>query len=961
MPLLMKEPKRMPEQSGRRYSEEMDVVPLHIETSGIEKAIPMQSDCSGGSMRRPPGSRFCEVDLHVHTPASHCFREQGVTPQMIVDQAIAAGMHAIAITDHNSAEWVDRIKEAAAGTVLTVFPGVEITVQPGVHVLAIFPENRTGAHVTDLLSGLGLGTDDRGNSDALVTKYGIQQVVSIIRKEHGALPILAHIDAPKGVWQELRNHGQTLIKLWEAAEFCAVEITGRRLPAEIGHAPFTYCPAYYWASDNPHPDDPVKHSHLGIGSRTSRFKLDFPITWEGLRLSFHDPAVRIRSGRSADAQIIGHSVLERVQVEGGFLSSLDLMLNPNLNCIIGGRGTGKSTLLELIRYAFDVEAKTKTNARQANSILESTFPAGSRVMVHFRLGDGTAYRVERVADQRPRVFRVDDDEPIPVTPSDLLPLQAYGQKEVYEISQDPTFQLHLLDNYVADALKPLLGKEQDLLRQLRDSATAILRLEEDIDSAEERLASLGAIEEELRRMEQQDFVVRVEQKGLYDREKRLLDQAQAQVDGLVVALDGFLEKRRLNPDILAEGPTTDLPSHEMLRSQGRLLQAIDSDLQRSFLALKERVEAKWAEGDEARQHWQASFDEQDETYQKLLREFQKSGDVLDPDRYIRLQQRKLELEELCDKVEGQKVDVKELIQTRRKLLTELRRVRREQYGVRREKVAKLTELLGGDVRITIHPQGHREPYGEYLGTLFSGLGVRADSRGQLIEAEAEEAEQEAQRPVQYRGETRYLDPRIPKYLDPIDLADAIRDEQTLNDGEESPLQTRFGINSVAMRRNIARLPPNKLFDLEIFGVPDLPIIELRVASGALGYRPLSLLSVGQKCTALLSLVLLESPATLLVDQPEDDLDNQFIFDQIVATLRREKERRQFLIATHNANIPVSGDAELIIVLQADERHGWVGDEGIGSIDAESIKQSVERILEGGEIAFQIRKEKYGLR
>jgi ABC-type cobalamin/Fe3+-siderophores transport system ATPase subunit len=129
----------------------------------------------------------------------------------------------------------------------------------------------------------------------------------------------------------------------------------------------------------------------------------------------------------------------------------------------------------------------------------------------------------------------------------------------------------------------------------------------------------------------------------------------------------------------------------------------------------------------------------------------------------------------------------------------------------------------------------------------------------------------------------------------------------------------------------------------------------------LGYRPLSALSVGQKCTALLSLVLLESPATLLVDQPEDDLDNQFIFDQIVATLRREKERRQFLIATHNANIPVSGDAELIIVLEADERHGWVGDGNIGSIDTETIKQSVERILEGGENAFRIRKEKYGIR
>lgn len=909
----------------------------------------------------PPGLRFREIDLHVHTPASRCFREAGVTPEILVEQAIVAGMHAIAITDHNSADWVDGVKKAAAGTELTVFPGVEITVQPRVHVLAIFPEERTGAHVTDLLSELGLRVDQRGDSSALVTRYGIQEVVSIIRQQHGALPILAHIDAPGGAWHELRGRGQTLIQLWQAAEFCAVEITGRRLPSEIGQPPFEYRPACYWASDNPHPDDPLKHSHLGIGSRTSRFKLDEPITWEGLRLSFQDPGVRIRSGRLADAQVIGHPVIEGVQVEGGFLSGLDLALNPNLNCVIGGRGTGKSTLLELVRYAFDVEAKTETNARQAKSILDNTFPAGSRVTVNFRLSDGTAYRVERTADQPAHVFRGNDGEPLAVMPGDLLPLQAYGQKEVYEISQDPVFQLSLLDNYVAKALKPLQGEEENLLRRLQDNATAIRRLEEDIDAAEEQLTRLGAIEEELHRMEQQDFVSRVEQKRLYDREQRLLAQAQAQVDSLLVALEMFLSGQRLKFEMLAEQPTMGLPSRDVLRAQGELLQAIDADLEQSLTELKARIENRWAAGKAGRQRWQIGFGEQEEVYQELLREFQQAGDVLDPDRYIRLQQRRLDLEQVREEVEGQKERVEELRRARREHLAQLRRVRRRQYEVRRDKVADLTELLEKDVRITVHPQGHRAPYKESLGRLFSGLSVRADSRQQLAWAEAQTPEQEGQRPVQYRGETRYLIPRIPRYLDPIDLADAIRAEQARQDGEESPLETQLGLRSAAMRRNIARLTPEKLFELETLGVPDLPIIELRVAGGELGYRPLASLSVGQKCTALLSLVLLESPATLLIDQPEDDLDNQFIFDQIVATLRREKERRQFLVATHNANIPVSGDAELIVVLQADEKRGWVDDDGIGSIDAGPIKQSVERILEGGEVAFQLRKEKYGIR
>ncbi|MBK8797517.1 MAG: PHP domain-containing protein [Anaerolineales bacterium] len=130
-----------------------------------------------------PGLKFCAGDLHVHTPASKCFRGT-VTPEAYVAQAIDAGMRAIAITDHNTGDWIDRIKSAAAGTTLTVFPGVEISVAPGVHILAIFPEDRGTAHVTDLLARLGVRADARGEQEALVTEHGVQRVISIIRSEN---------------------------------------------------------------------------------------------------------------------------------------------------------------------------------------------------------------------------------------------------------------------------------------------------------------------------------------------------------------------------------------------------------------------------------------------------------------------------------------------------------------------------------------------------------------------------------------------------------------------------------------------------------------------------------------------------------------------------------------------------------------------------------------------------------
>ncbi|MFP4344988.1 MAG: TrlF family AAA-like ATPase [Anaerolineales bacterium] len=903
------------------------------------------------------GLHFCKADLHVHTPASNCFLEKDVTPEEIVDAALEAGLAAIAVTDHNTGAWVDLVKAAAEPTPLVVFPGVEITVQPGVHVIALFPTDRTTAHVIDLLAELGLKADHRGSPEALVTEHSVHKVITIIQ-DNRALPVLAHIDAIRGAWTALG--GQTRLQLWQEAPFAAVEVVGDGLPEEIGENGYERRPACYWASDNPHPQEPTKHSHLGIGTRYACFKVDPPITWEGLRLCFDDPDQRIRR----ELPVVAHPVVERVRVNGGFLSGLEVALNPYLNCLIGGRGTGKSAMLELVRCTLDLDPKTEENERQARSLLEHVFPKGALARIDFTVGD-VRYRVERVSGEEPRVLRgngaavaSDEWQQIDVAPVDLLPMQVYGQKEIYQISLDPEFQLRLLDNYVDEALAPLKEEEEALLRRLGGNADEILRLEEEVEAAQDALARLPVIREELLRMEDLGFVERVKEKGFYDREKRLLDGAEAAVGELLAALNAFPADHRLAVTSLEDGTLEDLPHRPLLAAQRQLLEALNALLTADIASLAAAIETKWAEGAGQRAAWRATYDEQERAYRQILDELAEGGEIA-PNRYVQLQEREADLEERERQVAEREKEIAAALEVRSGLLAALRRVRREQYEVRCRKAAELTKALGKKVRITLCPAGHREPYKEYLAELFAGNHVRYTARDALAGAEAEEPEREAQMPVpmQVGGERRYLIPKIPRYLDPIDLAEALRVEQTRDDEEPSLLESRFGVDSDAMRRNMCGVSREQLFALELFAVPDLPVIELQVGSGKLGYRPLDRLSVGQKCTALLSIILLESHAPLLIDQPEDDLDNQFIFDQIVETLRSKKEQRQFLIATHNANIPVSGDAELILVLEADESHAEIADGG--SIDRQSIKDFVTRILEGGSRAFRIRKEKYG--
>ena len=137
-------------------------------------------------------------------------------------------------------------------------------------------------------------------------------------------------------------------------------------------------------------------------------------------------------------------------------------------------------------------------------------------------------------------------------------------------------------------------------------------------------------------------------------------------------------------------------------------------------------------------------------------------------------------------------------------------------------------------------------------------------------------------------------------------------------------------------------------------LPDKPIIQMKVGDI---YKPVTDLSLGQRCTTILSLLLVQNEIPLIVDTPEQGLDNMFIFDSVVQNLRGIKEIRQVLLATHNANIPVSGDAELIICLAFNAGKGTV--QCIGSIDDEIMKETVQKVLEGGEKAFKLRMEKYG--
>jgi ATPase subunit of ABC transporter with duplicated ATPase domains len=165
-------------------------------------------------------------------------------------------------------------------------------------------------------------------------------------------------------------------------------------------------------------------------------------------------------------------------------------------------------------------------------------------------------------------------------------------------------------------------------------------------------------------------------------------------------------------------------------------------------------------------------------------------------------------------------------------------------------------------------------------------------------------------------------------------------------------RAKTGREERALRILAALRASDRLFEVETADVDDLPLIELKIGDD---YEDIARVSVGERCTAILPILLLESASPLVIDQPEDHLDNAFIYEVLLKTILRVKRGRQLVFATHNPNLPVLGDSERVLVLKSKDGGGYLSK--AGTVD--ETREDIETILEGGREAFLRRSERYG--
>ena len=861
-------------------------------------------------MKIKNGAKFYRADLHIHTPASGDFVGKA-EPLDIVRIAIEKGLNIIAITDHNTVEWCERVIKAAKGTPLVVLPGVEISMPggtEGIHIIGVFNKDTPEECIGDLLARVGLTSEKRGKQEALANCTFDKLFDEICTS--GGIPIAAHSDQNKGLANSLR--GQQRIGIIRNEKLRVLEVVDKKVSKYFDGTDPNYKRkiACIQGSD--------AHSVGQIGTRVTRLKMDKP-GLEGLKQAFLDQESRVRFDDDERLtrprpRIIG------MKISGSFLDGQIFHFNENLNCLIGGRGTGKSSTIELLRYCLNSLPESEDLKNRKLQMIKNILGEGT-VSTIVETRDGTQYRIERSYDSAPTIYNAENTQ-VEADVKALFEIVGYGENEIEGVSYDPIAQLNLIDCFIED-VDELKKDEGNILDLLKANAVTLSQELQDMTNAESTLADLPTVREKLRELKKYNFdrilaqqLKREQERTLVDSISEAITQAQDCAEDITIAseleqvLKGCPGKRSLRT----------MPNKVLIKKAVSIVKTVHR-----YLVVQRQSEVKFLKKRLTNLH--KLLDDLDRRHTK---EASKTKEIIEKlgarglkdaaKKFLALQSKMAKLEKLREKVSRRKERIEKILMERNNLKGKLRDVRTKLYNARKECSRDLTENLAPSINIDIAFEGNRDIYYAALKKALEGSRIRS--------AEIE---------------------RMVKHIHPFDFCNMVQSEDVRSLMDKASISENWA-------KTVIHFPSVKerLFEIETVQMPDRPTITLKVGSM---HKTLDSLSLGQRCTTLLSIIMLESDLPLIIDQPEEGLDNIFVFDNVVKTLRNIKERRQLILATHSANIPVSGDAELILALESDGEKGWIHDRG--SIDENEIKEQVQVVLEGGKEAFKIRKDKYG--
>lgn len=839
------------------------------------------------------------------------FPDEATYNAALLDACEAEGISLIAITDHWRASTGAGLIDAARLRGVTALPGFEAISRDGIHLLVIFEAGTRMDEIERAIGACGLATNDPHALSTLALPEIIVEAAS-----RGALVIPAHVNvATSGLLH--RASGRPLQKILLSEHLHVLGITpsaaaaGEQENILANKAPYErkYPLVAIYADDV---SDPAS---LAANGTSTWFKMCEP-SLRGLKHAVRTPETRIRL---QDPTTSAGVLLREISWTGGFLDQQSVAFADDLTTLIGGRGTGKSTTIESLRFVLGIEPIGDAAAADHQSVVSNVLRTGTTIALTVDVTSPAAarYTIERTVPDPP-VVKDASGTRTPLRPVDVVPgLEVFGQHELAELAQDKNLMAQMVSRIAGS---PAAAERRPaILRDLADNRAALAKVEQDQLALEDELGDIPRLTEQAEQFASSALAEKLESKQRLSSDEAVFDELLHRLDRVVGGTAA------LDAQVLVASARGDLPGIEssprrelLLRARAALTQVSDV-VERSMRAVDEAIATARAVFEDARVEWTSIVQTEVEANAEVFRRLIDEG--YDPDSYIATM---THLDRLTKRAEERKVLDAQHARLLRDRTRHLASLAENETAIAKEltsAVRAANDAGANAVVVKPVPNPDRSSLHEV---------VRSHVRGQRNQITAAfEAEH-------------------------FSVSGFVADVRA---GGEA--LKRHNISGAPLRSLLDAGEP-LLRELEEHTVGRAVDVMLNLATPGQGtnLRRLDELSKGQRATALLLLLLAAARSPLVIDQPEDDLDNRFIFEGIVKRLRALKGVRQVIVSTHNANVPVLGDAELVVTMEGDGRHGRVSPEGTGSLDMHSVRAHAEDLLEGGRDAFRARQHLY---
>lgn len=862
------------------------------------------------------GSTWLHSDFHLHTKADKEFTysdDDSYYLSKYIGSLKTAGIRVGLICNHNKFDVQEfkALRKTAKSQEIFLIPGVELSVSDGangIHTLVAFSDTWLENGKDYINQFLNIAFEGKTPSEYEQengrSSLGLIETIKRLEGYHRDFFIIfAHVEDKSGLWHEL--DGGRIQELGRDEFFCrralafqkvrTHDVPNRKCRTKIKGWLCESYPAEVEGSDCKSIDQ--------IGQGNPCFLKIGDFTFEAIKYALLDHSNRV----AAQPQKHECSNILSATFEGGVLDGQVIHFSPELNTLIGIRGSGKSSILEAVRYALDIPFGEKAEDLEYKTSLPAhVLGSGGKVTVQAVDLRGQQYEIRRILNEMPDVYVNGILQPgISIRETILNKPIYFGQKDLSSTGEG--FERDLVEKIVGEKLINVRAGIDAQRQKVAESISQLKKLAHTGEKKREYEAKKQDAEFRLKFYKDHGVEEKLQKQVDFETDSRKCSQVVSFVEIYLSDLEDFINRH--------EDELKNVNIYKSRQNQGffadffkiydNLITAF-GQIKGALLESQSTLEDLKGKAQDFEKLKGGLKEEFAEIERKLAEELKESGaKAIKPDEFRQLRRIVDQAKQMLDALDKQESQRIALNQALSKELAKLNDLWHEEYKAIQTQLEKVNRSHSS-LSISAEYKGDKDALVGFMKDVFRGSRIREATFNNLSKA-------------------------FP------DFAAMFRDfnkAKAIAGASAQAFEAYFEDNLPALLN---------------WQVPNRFVIKYRG-------KELKHHSLGQRASALILFVLSQQENdVIIIDQPEDDLDNQTIYEDVIKLIRSLKPKTQFIFATHNANIPVLGDAEQIIAC------AYVDDVinlDSGSIDAPNMQDKIVTIMEGGEEAFKLRKRIY---